>query len=246
MHEHDFPAGTVIFHAGEPGDRAYLIHDGTVELLSGAVRLAQVGPGEVVGEMSLIEERPHRLTARALTAVKASGLTRSQFETQLISDPAAVRIYLKSLFERMRALQTGTANTPEAASAAPKPISVIIHPLTRRAAETLPQDGLVIMKFPYRIGRAAEVREKEPLDLNDLWLLDGAPFSVSRNHALIDRHGDTVLIKDRGSSLGIYVNDVHIGGRTPTTQAALEDGDNVVIIGGRVSPFQFRIEVLRG
>jgi len=249
MNEHDFPAGMVIFRPGDPGDRAYLIRAGTIELLRGPVdrplRLAQLGPGEVFGEMSLIEERPRSLTARTVSAVKVSALTRDEFEQLLTADPATFRLYLKALFERLRSLsaQEETSLTEPAPMAGK--VSVTIHPLTRRAAETLPDNGLPIPKFPFRIGRAPEAREGQPLDLNDLWLLDRMPFNVSRNHALLDLAGSTVVIKDHGSSLGIYVNDVHIGGDTPRRQMVLEDGDNVVVLGKRSSPYHFRIHVAR-
>ncbi|MBI3862397.1 MAG: FHA domain-containing protein, partial [Planctomycetia bacterium] len=76
-------------------------------------------------------------------------------------------------------------------------------------------------------------------------LIDKAPYNISRNHALLEREADHVVISDRGSSLGIIVNDAHIGGKSKDRQATLDDGDNVVILGGRMSPYQFRVEVSR-
>jgi CRP-like cAMP-binding protein len=243
----DYPAGAVIFQAGDPATRAFLIREGTVELLGGPVdslvRLARLKAGEVFGEMSLIEERPHSLTARAVGAVQLSGLTRSEFERTLTADPATFRIYLKSLFERLRTLSSQIAAVTSETSSGVRDIAVTIHPLTRRAAATLPHEGLIVDKFPFRIGRAAAEDEDIPLDFNDLWLNDHSPLNVSRNHASLEREGDKVLLKDRGSSLGISVNDVHIGGKSVDRQIELEEGDNVVILGGSMSPFQFRIHV---
>jgi CRP-like cAMP-binding protein len=254
MSDHAFPAGTVIFRTGDPGEQAYLIREGTVELLLGpldqATRLAQLGPGEVFGEMSLIEERPHSLSARAISATRATALTRDEFEQLLTADPGLFRLYLKALFERLRSLSGQAEETPVEPSASralvPRTLAVTIHPLTHRAAETLPDDGLLIPKFPFRIGRAPEAREGQPLSLNDLWLLDRMPFNISRSHARIDTVGDNVVIKDHGSSLGMYVNEVHIGGQTQRRQLVLEDGDNVVVLGKRNSPYHFRIHVARG
>jgi CRP-like cAMP-binding protein len=250
MNQLDFPAGAVIFKSGEPSTRAYRIRSGTVELLrdgsdSGA-RLAQLGVGEVFGEMSLIEERPHSLTARAVSAVQLSSLTRDEFESLLTSDPATFRIYLATLFERLRTLSAQVEAAKAAPSAIAKDLTVTIHPLTRRAAATLPRDGLPVTKYPFRIGRAAAEDEAIPLDLNDLWLNDQKPFNISRNHALLQREGDTVIVKDRGSSLGMYVNDVHIGGNEAQHHMTLEDGDNIIVLGGRMSPYQFRVDIRRG
>jgi hypothetical protein len=258
MNEYVFPAGEVIFRPGEPGTRAYLIREGNVELLRDSGTLLTVlGPGEVFGEMSLVEERPHALTARARGAVKAHGLTRDDFERMLTTDPVMFRAYLKTLFERLRMLSArfDGEQVEEASKAkggprqlpAPPPaaVTVTLHPLTHRAAETLPEEGLVIPKFPFRIGRASESRENDRLDLNDLWLLDREPFHVSRNHALFNLREGTVNVVDRGSKRGTHVNDVHIGLRGKQTFAELEDGDNVVILGGLSSPYQFRAHVTR-
>jgi CRP-like cAMP-binding protein len=252
----EFPAGTIIFNAGDEASRAYLIRSGTIELLRGkagtTVRLAQLESGEVFGEMSLIEERPHSLTARAASDVELTALPRDEFENLLTTDPATFRVYLKTLFERLRSLsaqvvKAKTAPAPQAVPQRPASgVSVTIHPLTRRAAATLPAEGLQVNKYPFRIGRAAAEHEEIPMDLNDMWLNDQKPFNISRNHALLELEAGEVLVKDRGSSLGLYVNDMQIGGRSEEHQIALEDGDNVVVLGGRMSPYQFRIEVSHG
>ncbi len=246
----DFPAGAVIFQPGDPATKAFLIREGTVELLGGTAgshsTLTQLEAGEVFGEMSLIEERPHSLTARAVGPVQLTALTRTEFERTLTADPATFRIYLKTLFERLRTLSAQVAATTGDPSASASDISVTIHPLTRRAAATLPHEGLRVTKYPFRIGRAAAGDEDIPLDVNDLWLADHSPLNVSRNHASLERKGNYIMVKDRGSSLGIHVNDVHIGGKSAERQAALEDGDNVVVLGGGMSPYQFRIVVTRG
>lgn len=245
----EFPAGAVIFNADDPATHAYLIRKGTVELLRGhdgsLSRLVQLEIGEVFGEMSLIEERPHSLTARAVTGVQLSALPRAEFEQLLTTDPTAFRLYLRSLFERLRTLSAQVVGTRAAPLATDRGISVTIHPVTRRAAATLPPEGLRVTKYPFRIGRAAAEHEEIPLDLNDLWLVDEMPFNISRNHASLEIEADKVIVKDRGSSLGIHVNDVHIGGKVFDREIALEDGDNVVVLGGRMSPYQFRIDVAR-
>jgi CRP-like cAMP-binding protein len=245
----DLPAGSVIFSAGDPADRAYFIRSGTVELVRGnngtATRLAQLAAGEVFGEMSLIEERPHSLTAHAVSDVELSGLTRAEFEKLLITDPVTLHVYLKTLFERLRALSAQVEGANPAGALITRGVSVTIHPLTRRAAATLPHEGLRVEKYPFRIGRAAVEYEEIPLDMNDLWLADQAPFNISRNHALLELQDGEVIAKDRGSSLGMYVNEIAIGGKSKVRQIALEDGDNVVVLGGRMSPYHFRIEVSR-
>lgn len=271
MTEQSFAAGAVVFRPGDPSDRAYLIRDGQVDLLTGPpdrpVLVARLGTGQVFGEMGLVEERPRSLTARAVTAVRADGLTRDEFEQLLTADPAGARQYLKSLFERLRSLSArlggetpaealapsvpptlitgGPAELPTDGAARPPSVpEVIIHPLTRKAAETLPDEGLRVTRFPFRFGRAAGAKELDAFDLNDLWLLDQKPYNVSKNHCEIDldRTG-RVIVRDRGSSLGCIVNETRIGGPTPAAYFPLHPGDNVLILGIPTSPYQFRVTV---
>lgn len=263
MTEQEFAAGHVFFRPGDPGDRAYLLHAGEVEVLAGAdgspTRVGLLGPGDVFGEMALIEERPRTLTARAVSAGRVSPMTRDEFEHQLTHDPARTRRYLRSLFERIRVLtaRVGEGAEPAAAvqPAVPSPAElpqgrgrladwvVVLHPLTRRSAQTLPDEGLLVTRFPLRIGRTTGANEREALDLNDVWLLDEPPYTVSRNHCEIDVGRNGPLVLDRGSHLGCVVNDRRIGGRTAVDFARLEPGNNVVVIGGNMSPYQFRVEV---
>ncbi|MFO0811103.1 MAG: cyclic nucleotide-binding domain-containing protein [Gemmataceae bacterium] len=244
MASRSFAAGETLFRAGDSADRAYLIESGQVEILAGTTRVALLGPGEVVGEMALIEERAHGKTARAAKAGSATSLTRAEFEHDLLHDPSKCRQYLIRLFERLRTLSEKSAESPTVPAVSA--LKVTIHPLTRKAAETLPDAGLPIEQFPFRIGRASEAAEREAMDLNDLWLLDTSPFNVSRNHLAIDFwDGSQLIVKDRGSVLGTIVNEVTIGGRHQHRTAPLVEGDNVLILGGPASPYQFRIEVVR-
>ena len=63
--------GTRIFREGEPGDKAYLIIDGMVEISkqvadSETSVIAALGKGEIIGEMSFIDEPRRPARARIL------------------------------------------------------------------------------------------------------------------------------------------------------------------------------------
>jgi CRP/FNR family transcriptional regulator, cyclic AMP receptor protein len=247
MSERRFQPGDIFFRPGDRSEAAYLIQSGQVEILFGDVtkptRAATLGPGAVFGEMALVEERPHSATARAVSAGVATRMSRADFEHDLLSDPARCRAYLRSLFERLRQLSgpLGEMPTPPAG---PVQYKVTIHPLTHKAADCLPDDGLTVTQFPFRIGRATEADEREALDLNELWLLDEKPFNVSRNHLSIDRdEGGGLIVIDRGSHLGTTVNETQVGGKSRRKVAPLTPGDNVLVVGGAKSPYQFRLVV---
>ncbi len=248
MERLEYPAAAVIFLVGDPAEKSFLIHSGTIELRRGtgdandcATRL---GPDEVFGEMSLIDERPYSMSARALTNVHLTALSRDEFEQILTVVPDNFRVHLNALFEQLRMLSSQTqVATPLVVTPPVKTTYVTIHPLTRLAASMLPRDGIWIQKFPFRIGRSAKEFEAAPPDPNDLWLNDRSPYNVSRNHAVIEMEKGEVIVKDCGSSLGTLVNEHLIGGNSYDHEIPLDEGENTVILGGFMSKFQFRINV---
>lgn len=94
------PAGQRLFHEGEPGDRAYLIMSGKVEI-SKKVRddevvIALVGKGEIVGEMALVDDKPRMATARAVEPSLLVVVTRESFRRKLDAlDPVTGHLFKK-------------------------------------------------------------------------------------------------------------------------------------------------------
>jgi hypothetical protein len=248
MAELSFKPGHIFFRTGDAGDLAYLIQQGEVELLAGPPEdykvITRYGPKDVFGDLSLIEERERHATARAITAGTARSVSRSEFERLLTENPAECIHYLKSLFERLRnAAHRQEAKAGETPATKNMPV-VAIYPLSKRSEDSLPPGGFRIPKFPFRIGRASEAHEPEPLDLNDMWLTDVNPFNVSRNHLAIELSVDgEVMVADRGSHLGTLVNDKVLGKSSHVRHMALNRGSNTLIVGSRDSPYKFRVVV---
>jgi len=66
--ERRFATGQEIFHEGAPGDGVYFVKNGLVEISSGTETkkvFSRLGPGEIFGEMAVIELRPRSATASA-------------------------------------------------------------------------------------------------------------------------------------------------------------------------------------
>jgi CRP-like cAMP-binding protein len=87
-------AGTVVLREGGRGQGLLVLLEGAAEIVKhdgdgGDVVISTVEAPTVVGELSLITERPHSATVRARTACKFQLLTRSQFDRLLGSESVA-------------------------------------------------------------------------------------------------------------------------------------------------------------
>jgi CRP-like cAMP-binding protein len=86
--EIDVPANQVLIEPRMPGSGLFVICDGTVEVEAQEVR-RELGPGDVVGEISLVEE-DHTRRARVVTKtpVRLLALSRTDYEQLAADDPA--------------------------------------------------------------------------------------------------------------------------------------------------------------
>jgi Cyclic nucleotide-binding domain/Ion channel len=83
-----FVPGERIFRAGDPGDCLYMVHSGTVEILSPeGSHIANLNDGAVFGEMALISEGPRTATARSTTYCDLYALPKLEFDRIVTAYP---------------------------------------------------------------------------------------------------------------------------------------------------------------
>ncbi|CAN5784076.1 hypothetical protein BH09MYX1_BH09MYX1_34740 [soil metagenome] len=80
--------GTRIFQYGDPGDKLFIILEGKVRISReisgmGEEALAVLGPGEIFGEMSLLDESPRSADARAHERCRLLVMTKESFDDLL-------------------------------------------------------------------------------------------------------------------------------------------------------------------
>jgi serine/threonine-protein kinase len=82
-----FPRGEVIMREGDTGDSAYIIVEGSCDIIKGQGRDARtvrtIGAGEIVGETALITTGTRTATVQAATEVTALVVTRETLEREL-------------------------------------------------------------------------------------------------------------------------------------------------------------------
>ena len=73
------PAGDVVCKEGDPGDRYFLIANGTAEVLAAGQTVNVLGPGDAFGEIALLRDVPRQATVRALDDLTLQALERDVF-----------------------------------------------------------------------------------------------------------------------------------------------------------------------
>jgi CRP-like cAMP-binding protein len=101
----EFPAGTVLFEEGQPGDDMYIVVTGEVELrrqVGDAERvLAVLPPGEFFGEMAILNGRPRSATAVVRSAARLFVIDGTTFEAMLRARPEIALRMIKALATRL-------------------------------------------------------------------------------------------------------------------------------------------------
>ena len=100
------PAGALLFSEGEPGDNAYLIRSGEVEIVverdGQDVVLAHRGAGEIIGEMALLDRGPRSASARVLAPIDVIAISLRQLEQRIANTDPILRMCLGVVIERYR------------------------------------------------------------------------------------------------------------------------------------------------
>lgn len=111
LHERTFPAGSGVMVAEEPGGGAYVVVSGSVKVHvthpdGTEVILAILGPGEVVGEMSLADSLGRSASVRALEDSRFLWMDRRTFLSSMEEMPAICRNLVAILSRRLRLADT--------------------------------------------------------------------------------------------------------------------------------------------
>jgi CRP/FNR family cyclic AMP-dependent transcriptional regulator len=97
--ERTVAAGSILVEEGATGQHSFLIVEGDACVITGGVTVARVGPGEFVGELALLTDRPRCATVRAETAMRLLVLDRAALASLI--DPVTEAL-LGTLARRLR------------------------------------------------------------------------------------------------------------------------------------------------
>lgn len=107
MHETSLRRGETLFHEGDPGDRLYILSDGKIKLghtsVDGREKLiAVLGPGEILGELTLFDPGPRSTTATAVAPTHMLVLEHAALMAFIDERPRLAKLMLRALAQRLR------------------------------------------------------------------------------------------------------------------------------------------------
>jgi CRP/FNR family transcriptional regulator len=100
-------AGAALFVAGDPGDGCYRLEQGLLKVIITSPRgeeriLAILGPGAIVGELSVIDGGPRSASVLAVEDCELSFISRAAFEECMQNHPEIYRYLVDVLAVRLR------------------------------------------------------------------------------------------------------------------------------------------------
>lgn len=99
--------GRVLMSQGDAGQEAFVIEEGTADVVRDGQLLATVGPGSYVGELALIDAGPRSATVTATSPIRVLVIGTREFSTLLDEVPGLARRVLVSTARRLRAANEG-------------------------------------------------------------------------------------------------------------------------------------------
>lgn len=102
--EVSMPAGTLIIDQGQMGREAFVVLDGSVTVKRNGKKVATLGPGSIVGELSLLDHGPRTATATCETDCTLLVLSQRTFLGVIEEVPALGHKLLGTLANRIREL----------------------------------------------------------------------------------------------------------------------------------------------
>ncbi|MFZ9874826.1 MAG: cyclic nucleotide-binding domain-containing protein [Candidatus Methylacidiphilales bacterium] len=256
-----FGEGQVIFKQGEPSDKFFIIRSGQVLLTREAngtiTELGKAGPGEVVGEMGVLQNLPRAATATAKGRVWLYGMTLSDL-TDKRSDgqdhPGTIvsRVLAQRLRKSMEKLD----------QAALEKLAAPLAPAPALAKDANPPPAVKVgMRMGWRSGDQVQWSEQSsqhslpmifgrepgpqgaPAGTEVVLIEENPPQRLAPLQFSLEFQNGAVVLRDDQSLHGTEVSGVSVGPSAGMTQVQLPAGTHVLVAGGEGSPYVLALEI---
>lgn len=256
-----FGEGQVIFKQGEPSDRFFIIRSGQVVLTREAngatTELGKAGPGEVVGEMGVLQNLPRSATATAKGRVWLYGMTLSDLADKRSDGqdhPGTIvsRVLAQRLRKSMEKLDQATLEklaaplTPPPAPAknpSPSPVVKVAIRMGWRSGDQVQwSEQSSQHTLPMIFGREPGP-QGAPAGTEVVLIEENPPQRLAPVQFSLELQNGAVVLRDDQSLHGTEVSGVSVGPSAGTTQVQLPAGTHVLVAGGEGSPYVLALEI---
>ncbi len=241
-----FEAGDTIYQQGARGEGVYMLLEGQVDIwrMEGeeAHHIATLNGGELLGEVSVIENTNHSVTAKASRLTKALFIDALAFRKSF-ADPL-VRHVVNTLAARLRS--SYSAATKQADTAKKQVHFKSKFPILEGSSRTVASKLLTFVElkeFPFIVGKMKAIEGMAQVDSTHLRLPLPAETELTENHFEIIKREGRLLVRDLGSPAGTIVNGEKLSKYGIEATAKLHAGKNTVVAGGPESPVRFIVAV---
>jgi CRP/FNR family transcriptional regulator len=136
-----FPKATRVFHEGDRGDACYIVRSGTCRVTrehpdGRAITLANLGPGDLFGELAMLDGDQRSASVETLTDAELLALPANDVRALLSRHPEITVKLITALTRRLR--ETNERVTRQSFQTVPSRIAGV---LTQLVAEEAPREG---------------------------------------------------------------------------------------------------------
>ena len=242
-----FTTGEVLAREGEQGYEAFKIISGFVKITQTKngedVYIRQCGPGQIIGEMALLEDRPRTATITAITDTEIQIISDKLLSDELGKLSPLVTDLIVELCDRIKEKDKDWLGVVDKTRKFSGKVCLELIAQTDEAKNALGDQSIMITDFPCRIGRPSDSFFEKHIHRNDIELNDQKPYQVSRSHITLDFGSDIFVVIDRNSKFGARINGKKIGGDEPVGWSSLTRGDNELVLGNDESQQKYIIRL---
>lgn len=250
MRERFLNDGEFVFRVGDPADSVYIIVNGFIVLATpqptgiGAERV--VGQGSIFSAAEAMGGPNQPIMAHAPGQASVQIMSSAEVLTAVSANQATeapVHVPQRQITDQSTAalpvVHAAPAPDPQAFTMTLAKQNVRFAAVRPDVVRQIGKDSITIDRFPFLVGRQSSRTSEAMSPPVSLTVSDNQPFQLSRRHFMIDQDEDGIIVRDCGSHNGTIVNGVLLGGNSIGFKAVLGPGENEIIAGTLISPFQF-------
>jgi CRP/FNR family transcriptional regulator len=142
-----FPKGARVFHEGDTSDACYVIRSGEVRVTrehpdGRAIALATLGPGELVGELAMIDGGSRSASVEALTDVELLAVSAADMRSLLERNAGITAKLVVALTKRLR--ETNERISRQSFQTVPSRVAGVLSQLVSEENAEQGRDGVTI------------------------------------------------------------------------------------------------------